>query len=202
LNKLLLDLIGGIMITGDIEKDVYRIFQEHNCQGVAEHTKIVANAARQIAKRFGLNEESAFIAGMLHDIGNIVPKEDRVNFCNEFGIEVLDVEKVAPALLHSKISKIIAKGVFEVDDEVCNAIACHSTLKANTEKLDLTLFVADKLSWDSKHNMEFIEEMLKGLEVSLEHAAFAFIKYLCKSQVEVMHPKTIEAFNYLEGICK
>jgi putative nucleotidyltransferase with HDIG domain len=122
LNKLLLDLIGGIMITGDIEKDVYRIFQEHNCQGVAEHTKIVANAARQIAKRFGLNEESAFIAGMLHDIGNIVPKEDRVNFCNEFGIEVLDVEKVAPALLHSKISKIIAKGVFEVDDEVCNAM--------------------------------------------------------------------------------
>jgi predicted HD superfamily hydrolase involved in NAD metabolism len=201
LDKLLLGLIGGIMITGDIEKDVYRIFQEHNCQEVAEHTKTAANAARQIASRFGLNEESAYIAGVLHDIGNIVPKEDRVNFCNAFDIEVLEEEKIAPVMLHSKMSKIIAKGIFGVDDEICNSIACHSTLKANAEKLDLVLFVADKISWDSKYNKEFIGEMLKGLDISLECAAFAYIKYICKSQVEVIHPKTIEAFKYLEGIC-
>ena len=99
------------------------------------------------------------------------------------------------------LSLIIARDVFRVEEEICNAIECHSTLKANAGKFDLILFVADKLSWDSKHNKEFIDEMMKGLDVSLEHAAFVYVKYLYKSKAEVLHPMTIEAFRYLEGIC-
>lgn len=185
----------------EMENDIYNILMENNCEEVAEHTKIVANAARQLALRFGLNEESAYIAGLLHDIGNIIPIEERVDFCNAFAVEVLEAEKIAPAMLHSKISKIIAKGIFGVEEEICSAIECHSTLKANAAKLDLVLFVADKKSWDRKYNKDFIEEMLKGLELSLECAAFAYIKYLHKTQVETLHPRTIEAFRYLEGIC-
>jgi predicted HD superfamily hydrolase involved in NAD metabolism len=186
----------------DIENDVHSILLNNNCEEVAQHTQLVADKARQLASKFGLNEEAAYIAGLLHDIGNIVPIEERVDFCNVFSIEVLEAEKIAPSLLHSKISKIIARGVFGIEEEICSAIECHSTLKANASKLDLVLFVADKLSWDSKHNKEFIEEMTEGLAVSLECAAFEYVKYLYKSQVKVMHPMTIEAFNYLEGICK
>lgn len=184
-----------------IENDVYSILKNNNCEEVAEHTKIVANAARELASRFGLNEESAYIAGLLHDIGNIIPNEERVEFCNVFAIPVLEEERIAPSLLHSKISKIIAKGVFNVGEEICNAIECHSTLKSNAGALDLVLFVADKKSWDNKYNKYFIGEMMKGLEVSLECAAFAYIKHLHENQVEVLHPMTIEAFKYLESIC-
>jgi predicted HD superfamily hydrolase involved in NAD metabolism len=188
------------IVTKEIENDVHSILLKNNCEEVAQHTQKVADRARQLASKFGLSEEAAYIAGLLHDIGNIVPIEERVDFCNAFSIEVLEVEKIAPSLLHSKISKIIARGVFGVEEEICNAIECHSTLKAYASKLDLTLFVADKLSWDSKHNKEFVEEMTEGLTVSLECAAFAYVKYLYRSQVKVMHPMTIEAFNYLEGI--
>lgn len=190
------------IVAKEIEQVVYSILENNNCEEVAVHSKLVANTARQIASRFGLNEESAYIAGILHDIGNIIPKEERVDFCNAFGIEVLEEEKIAPALLHSKVSKIIAKGIFGVEEEICNAIECHSTLIANAGKLDLTLFVADKLSWDRKHNKKFIEEMMKGLDISLECAAFAYVKYLYNSEVEVIHPRTIEAFRHLEGLCK
>lgn len=184
----------------EIENDVQSILLNNNCEEVAQHTQQVADKARQLASKFGLNEEAAYIAGLLHDIGNIVPIEERVDFCHALSIDVLEAEKIAPSLLHSKISKMIARGVFGVEEEICNAIECHSTLKANAGKLDLVLFVADKLSWDSKHNKEFIEEMTEGLAISLECAAFAYVKYLHKSQVKVMHPMTIEAFNYLEGI--
>ena len=190
------------IVTKEIENDVYSLLLKNNCEEVAEHTKVVANNARQLASRFGLNKEAAYIAGLLHDIGNIIPKEERVEFCDTFAIEVLEEEKIAPAMLHSKISKIIAKGIFGVEEEICSAIECHSTLKANAAKLDLVLFIADKTSWESKYNKDFIEEMRKGLEVSLECAAFAYVKTLYNSQVEVLHPRTIEAYNYLERICK
>jgi predicted HD superfamily hydrolase involved in NAD metabolism len=183
-----------------MENDLYNVLQQNNCEEVAEHTKIVANAAKQLASRFGLNEEAAYIAGLLHDIGNIIPLEERVEFCNAFAVEVLEVEKSAPALLHSKISKIIAKNIFGVEEEICNAIECHSTLKANAAKLDLVLFVADKQSWESKYNKDFIEEMMEGLEVSLERAAFAYIKYLHNGKSDTLHPMTVEAFMYLEDI--
>lgn len=190
------------IITGEIEKEAYSMLLKNNCEEVAEHSKIVANAARQLALKFGSNEEAAYIAGILHDIGNIVPKDERVAYCNKYAVEVLEEEKLAPSLLHSKISKIIARDIFRMEEEICNAIECHSTLKANAGKLDLTLFVADKISWDIKYNKEFIEDMMKGLDISLECAAFAYLKYLCNSNLEVQHPMTIEAFKYLEGICK
>ena len=185
----------------EIENDVYRLLLKNNCEEVADHTKIVANVARQMALKYGLNEESAYIAGLLHDIGNIVPMDERIEFCNDAAIEVLEDERIAPALLHSKISKVMAKDIFGVEEDICDAIECHSTLKANAGKLDLILFVSDKLSWESKYNENFIDAMMKGLDVSLECAAFAYVKYLCRSQVEVMHPRTIEAFDYLNNLC-
>jgi predicted HD superfamily hydrolase involved in NAD metabolism len=202
LHKLLSSLIEVIEITGELEKDVYGLLREKNCEEVAEHTVKVAIGARVIAAKYGVSVESAYTAGILHDIGNIVPNDSRVNFCNELGIEVIEEERINPSLLHQKISKSIAGGIFGVREEICNAIECHSTLKANVDKLDLVLFVADKLSWDSIHNEEFIEEMMKGLEVSLECAALSYLRHMHSNKDVVLHPKTIEAYSYLATICK
>jgi predicted HD superfamily hydrolase involved in NAD metabolism len=202
LHRLLFDLMNGFKITGEIEKDVCSLLREKECKEIADHTIKVASRASKFALDYGVNVESAYIAGMLHDIGNIVPYDKRVHFCNELGIEIIEEEKLNPALLHPKISSSIARGIFLVEEDICNAIECHSTLKANAGKLDLVLFVADKLSWDSIHNNDFIDEMTNGLDVSLECAAFIYLRYMCSHKDIVLHPRTMEAYNYLEDICK
>lgn len=202
MHKQLLDAILGLEITGDMQKDALRLLSLYELDEVAEHTLKVANEAKKIAVCFGVNEEKAFVAGLLHDIGNIIPLDSRVNFCNDLGIQMFEEEKIFPSMLHPKLSKTIASEVFQVDTNICNAIECHSTLKAYAGKLDLVLLVADKVSWDRIYNGEFIEEMLDGLEVSLERSAIAYLKYLCSSQAKVLHPWTIEAYSYLKGICK
>jgi predicted HD superfamily hydrolase involved in NAD metabolism len=201
MHRLLSTLIEGVDITGEIEKDVCSLLRKKGYEEIADHTLKVANRAREIAANYGVSVESAYAAGVLHDIGNLVPIDKRVYFCNELGIKVIEVEKVNPALLHSKISKIIAQDIFMVEEDICDAIECHSTLKANAGKLDLVLFVADKLSWDSIHNKDFIHEMMKALDVSLEYAAYTFTKHLYSRKDIVLHPRTIEAYSYLEGIC-
>jgi predicted HD superfamily hydrolase involved in NAD metabolism len=202
LHKVLADFINKVDMTGDLEKDVCSILIENQCNEVEEHTRKVADLAKKLAAKFGLSTEAAYIAGLLHDIGNIVPNTERVHFCDELGIEVIEAEKNNPGLLHSKISRYNAQEVFGIEEDICNAIECHSTLRANAERLDLVLFAADKLSWDSIHNQDFIDEMMKKLEVSLEHAAFVYLNYTCGSKDVVLHPRTIEAYKYFEGICK
>jgi len=195
-------MISRIEVTGDIQKDAMRLLSVNGLNEVAEHSLKVADEAKRIARCFGVIAEKAFVAALLHDIGNVISLHDRVNFCNEFGIKVFEEEKLVPSMLHPKLSKVIASDVFHVDTDICNAIECHSTLKAYVDKLDLVLFVADKVSWDRIYNGEFIEEMLEGLKVSLECSAIAYLKYLCNGQDKVLHPWTIEAYSYLKGICR
>lgn len=202
MNNQLLGLISGIEVTGDIQKDALNLFHVNGLDEVAEHSLKVANEAKRISRCFGVSEEKAFIAGILHDIGNVIPLNKRVNFCNDLGIEMFEEEKLAPSMLHSKLSRIIASEVFQVDTDICNAIECHSTLKAYAGKLDLVLFVADKTSWPRAYNEGFIEEMQEGLNVSLECSAIKFLEYILNGHAEVIHPRAIKSYNYLKDICK
>jgi putative nucleotidyltransferase with HDIG domain len=190
------------VITGDIQKDALKLLSLYELREVAEHTLKVANEAKKIAGCFGVSEEKAFVAGLLHDIGNIIPLQNRVSFCNDLGIQMFEEEKLVPSMLHPKLSRIISNEVFQVDTDICNAIECHSTLRAYAGKLDLVLFVADKVSWPRIYNEQFIDGMLEGLKISLECSAIEYLKYLCSGHATVLHPWAIEAYSYLKGICK
>lgn len=202
MQKQLSDLISEIEVTGDMQKDVIGLLLRNGHEELSKHSIKVANEAKRIAGRYGVSEEKAFTAGLLHDTGRIIPLHKSVNICNELGIQVLEEEKLAPSLLHPKLSRFIASDIFQVDVDICNAIECHSTLRANARKLDMVLFIADKVSWDRSYNGEFIKEMLEGLDVSLEYSAIKFIEYICDGHAEVLHPWAIEAYGYLKSICK
>ncbi len=202
MHEHLLALVSEIEITGDIQRDVRQLLFLNGLDEVAEHSLKVANEARRLAGCFEASEEKAFIAGLLHDIGNVIPLQKRVNLCNDLGIQMFEEEKLAPSMLHPKLSRVIASEIFLVDEEICSAIECHSTMKADAGKLDLILFVADKTSWPVAYNRGFIGEMLKGLNISLEYSALKYLEYIIDGHAQVMHPRAIEAYNYLKGMCK
>ena len=202
MHNQLSNLISGIEVTGDIKRDVLRLLSTNGNEELAKHSVKVANEAKRIARRYGVSEEKAYIAGLLHDVGRIVPLHTSIDTCNDFGIQVFEEEKLVPSLLHPKLSRIIASNVFQVDTDICNAIECHSTLKAYASKLDMVLFIADKVSWDRIYNEGFIKEMLEGLDVSLECSAIKFLEYLFSGHAEVLHPWAIESYGYLKDICK
>lgn len=201
MNKKISDLIDRCDFTGDIQIDAFQLLVDKGLKDVAEHSLKVAETAKKIAEKYNCDKEKAFVCGCLHDIGNIIPIIERESFCGEFNIQVLNEEAIAPSLLHPKISRALASLIFNVDDlEILNAIGCHSTLRENAGKLDMILFVADKISWDSNHNMHFIDDIVKGLEVSIECGAFAYLNFLLsdKEKVKVIHPFTLEAYNDLQ----
>ncbi|PQZ53251.1 HAD family hydrolase [Bacillus sp. MYb209] len=189
--------------TGKIEYDIKAFLLKYNKEITYKHSIRVANEAREIAEMFHENEEKAAIAGYLHDISAIFPNEERIAVAEEFGIEILQEERKFPMIIHQKLSRVIAKEIFRiVDEEVLNAICCHTTLRKHATKMDLVLFVADKIEWDQIGTPSYLTEIKKGLEKSLEHAAFVYISYLWerKDTLKVIHPWLEEAYWHLKEI--
>ncbi|MGB7605393.1 MAG: bis(5'-nucleosyl)-tetraphosphatase (symmetrical) YqeK [Lutisporaceae bacterium] len=204
MNKILHDFIDGFMFTDIISIDSNRLLKYHNQEEVAEHSLKVASEAVKIADRFGLNTEEAELAGFLHDISKIIHEADMVRIAYELNIDVLEAEKSYPDLLHTKLSSVMAREIFNIKNStILSAIECHSTLKSNPGKLDLVLFIADKISWEIEDNQHFICELIQGLDKSLEHGSFAYVNYLYsnKEKLRVIHPWLIDAYYYLREFC-
>lgn len=97
-------------------------------------------------------------------------------------------EKKYPFLLHQRISRLLAKTFFKIDDEtILSAIECHSTLKPNPSQYDMALFIADKLSWDQEGTPPFYDIVSKSLSISLEKACLTYINYIIDNNM-ILHP--------------
>jgi HD superfamily phosphohydrolase YqeK len=147
-----------------------------------------------------VDETSAEIAAWLHDISAIVPRDHRVRVTEELGWEVLAEERMAPVLVHQKLSAAIAQEVFGVVDRpVLCAIGCHTTLKADSSALDKVVFVADKMAWDQPGVPPYLAEMALAVEQSLDRAAHCYLDYLWQQRdtLPAMHRWAVQAHQQL-----
>ncbi len=101
------------------------------------------------------------------------PNEERIAVAEEFGVAIVEAERKFPMIIHQKLSRVIAKEIFKIEDEeILNAICCHTTLRKHATKMDLVLFVADKIEWDQKGTPPYLIEIKKELGKSLEKSSF------------------------------
>lgn len=176
---------------GDLAHDVDALEALHGREITREHLHRVAPLARQLAERFGLDPVRAETAAWLHDIGGVFAYPEMVGACEALGLTVLPEEARAPMLLHQKLSALIAREVFGVEDEeMLDAIRCHTTLRARPTPLDELLFVADKLEWDRPGEPPYKARLLAALDVSLEAGARLVVADLWAERAELfaVHP--------------
>jgi predicted HD superfamily hydrolase involved in NAD metabolism len=199
-------LVEGFVPTGILEEDMQRFFEKHGRHETAEHCRRVAMEAESLAHQWKQDPVLAKAAAYLHDISDVIPNHERIRIARLLEIEVLPEEEAFPMIAHQKLSKVMAREIFGVEEAaVLDAIECHTTLKANAGPLDLLLFVADKLSWDQQGTPPYIAQIKNGLETSLQHAAFAYIHFLWERRdtLKVVHPWLIEAYqDLLERGCE
>ncbi|TMW70987.1 bis(5'-nucleosyl)-tetraphosphatase (symmetrical) YqeK [Alteribacter natronophilus] len=192
----------GFQLTGDTVRDTVTFLKHNGFLDTAEHSMRVAEETVRIAKMYQGNEEAAEAAGYLHDISVVIPNRERAPVAERLGLEVLDAERQFPLIIHQKISRYMAREIFNVDDEeILSAIECHTTLKKNASQTDKIVFTADKVEWDQPHKAPYLDEVKKGLAVSVDRAAFAYLDYMWqrRKQLRVVHPWLEEAHSELAG---
>lgn len=127
-----------------------------------EHTLGVEFTAASLAMRYGIDIDKAEIAGLLHDCAKCIDDEDKLDDCKKYKIELTDVEKRNPFLIHSKLGAVYAKKLYGIDDEeIISAIRFHTTGKPDMTLLEKIIFIADYIEpgRDKAPNLKEIRKM-------------------------------------------
>jgi predicted HD superfamily hydrolase involved in NAD metabolism len=192
----------ALILTGNIRDDMVALLTFHGHAKTVGHSVQVAAEAKRLARRWSLDAGAAEVAGWLHDISAIVPPAERIALAEALQLDILPEERIAPMIIHQKLSASIAQQIFGIEDQaILSAIGCHTTLKANATPLDLAVFAADKIRWDQAGEPPYLKTILAAAERSLADAAFCYIDYLWQRRetLLVVHPWLAEAHADLIG---
>lgn len=162
-----------------------------------EHSLAVADKAVELARKYGADEEKAYLAGLLHDILKEANLDEQLKIIGQFDIILTEVEKYTPKCWHAIAAAAYVKNVLNIqDEEILSAIRYHTTAKKDMSLLDKILYLADFTSADRDY--EGVEDMREAVDKDLDYAMFKALKFTVSELSEKgrpIHPDSIEAYN-------
>ena len=175
--------------------------KEHLNEERYEHSLGTADCAKELAKKYGLDEEKAYFAGLIHDCAKCFPNEElRDTICN--CPDLCEGELCNPKTYHAPAGKILAQKEFNVcDEEILSSIRWHTLGKSDMTDFEKIIFIADKIENRTRPNewAEPIREALKednGLNKALLICYKNTIKSLADRNLKICKT-TIDIYNEL-----
>ncbi len=188
----------------EMMESIRNTYLSHNKANTLKHVEEVAETAAWLAEIYDLDVSKVRLAALLHDISAVMTPQEMYETAKSRNMEIDPAEEKYHFLLHQRISKIIARETFGIDDnEILNAVECHTTLKKNAGMYDKVIFLADKISWDQKDLPPYYDILKSKAAESLDEACYFFIKYQFEGGLLLMpHRWLIEAYKDLETSLK
>ena len=112
-----------------------------------EHTLNVRKMAVKLAKRYGVDEDKAALAALLHDSAKEISKDEMRAIMRAHPELAEGGEERPTPVWHGICAAILARTEWGVEDEaVLSAIACHTAGKPGMSRLDKIVYLADMSS--------------------------------------------------------
>ncbi len=170
-----------------------------------EHSLSVSYTAVCLAMRYSYPIDKAEVAGLLHDCAKSYNDEEIIEKCKKHNIPLTKSELKAPAILHAKYGARMARKHYGIEDnEILDAIACHTTGKPAMNLLEKIIFVADYIE-PRRYKMDNLDSIRKLAFEDLDEALYQILKgtldYL-ESKGSFIDPMTKETFDYYDKIRK
>lgn len=168
------------------------------------HTIGTAQCAKELAVKYDLDCEKAYLAGLLHDCAKCFSNEKLLDIIHQ-NLDVEECEMLNYKTLHAPVSAYIAEKEFNVKDkEILSAIRWHTLGKLEMSDFDKIIFLADKIEPNTrdKEYSEKIRSILEennGLNKALLKCYKETIKSLVKRDLKICL-LTIEIYNKLEDL--
>lgn len=166
------------------------------------HSMQVASVARDMARIFGLNEDKAYLAGILHDYAKGIPGHELLALAKQNNLLEDDVEARSPDLLHAPVGAfLLARDEGLLDDEILDAIRYHTLGRVGMTDLEKVLFLADMI--EPGRDFPGIERLRclvrRDLDQGMIQAIDSTLRY-CMEQGRLIHPRTVLVRNYLLSV--
>lgn len=185
--------------TDEIIKKLTKAMEEIQTGKRFQHTLGVEFTACALAMKYDEALLDAQIAGLLHDCAKCLSDEKLIKICVKNNLDISDVERRNPYLLHGKAGAVLAKSEYGIDDQnVLNAIQFHTTGRPGMSKLEKIIFIADYIE-PGRKEAPGLPEIRKLAFEDLDKAMIRILEdtltYL-KSGKGDIDPMTQETYQY------
>lgn len=110
------------------------------------HCERVAATAWALAGHFGVDQDKAELAGLLHDYSRDETDEALLAAAERMGVPMLPVERERPYLLHARVAAArLRRDLPGLGEAVLSAIAAHTVGSVPMSDLDKVVYLADMI---------------------------------------------------------
>lgn len=142
-----------------------------------EHTRNVRDMAVCLARHYGTDEAQAALAALLHDTAKEISKKEMRALMRQWPQYASTALDRPEPVWHGVCAAILARTQWGVEDEqVLDAIACHTAGRPGMTQLDKILYLADMTSaerdWPGVEQLRALEmqDLDKAMLAALEQS--------------------------------
>lgn len=125
-----------------IENDVRNILDFRRFM----HSRNTALLSWDLCRRFGLDPQKGYLAGITHDICKAMGEKELIHLARSDGRSFSRMEQAKPGLLHGRAGAVFIRKKYGITDEdIIESIQYHTTGKKEMGALSKVVYIADKI---------------------------------------------------------
>ncbi len=163
------------------------------------HSLNVADAARQLAERNGVDPDKAYLAGLLHDIEKNASPEEQQKYLFQLGAPVPTAVRNNPKLWHGPAGACYVRDELGITDpEILSAIQYHTIGKKDMTTLEKIIYTADLISIERSY--PDVDKVRAAALQSLDEGTFLGAQFTLQkllAQRQPLNADTLELYNQL-----
>lgn len=168
------------------------------------HSLNVAEECKNLAKKYGEDQDKAYYAGLLHDICKELPQKEQKKLVLESSFSVCREELDTHSLWHAIAGAYYIKSRFGIEDiDIINAVRFHTVGRAGMSRLEEIVYLGDLISADRDY--KDVDKMRKLAYSDLDAAMLEAFEFSVKSVVKkggLLPLCTAEGYNFYTRICR
>lgn len=168
------------------------------------HSLAVCGEATKMARRWGLDEEKATIAGLLHDVARDLPFPVLYERAKQAGLPLSMAEAANPIILHAPVGALVLEQDWGIADaDVLNAVRYHTVAAPEMDRFCQLIFLADLIEPFRKDwpDLEKVRSLCYAdLDQAMYLALHSTFRYL-RRKGQFIHPRAYKAYEFFKQCC-
>jgi predicted HD superfamily hydrolase involved in NAD metabolism len=163
------------------------------------HSLGVAEAAAELAERFGADPRKAYLAGLLHDYAKSYSRQDLRRKARRLGLTLDRITARHEKLLHAPVGAALLVSELKISDpDIIRAVYYHTTGRSRMTLLEKVVYLADYIA--EGRDYEGVAEIRQIAEKDLDRALLASVDHAIQSVLArrlLLHPCSVAFRNSL-----
>ena len=186
---------------GIIKDQLIEHIERNLPSSLQKHIYRSCEVGRLLCKIHDVDTEKVEIALLGHDLYRANSDIDMLSAAEEKEIEISNIEKDSPLLLHGVLASIKMQEQYKVSDkQIIASIKYHTSGMEEMDEVFMTVFLADKLDPKKIEKNSQLEPINQTAQYSLSDATLMYLNMKISSIIDsghLVHPDSLDASNSL-----